>query len=93
MLTLLLCVPLFSSDYYYENDKGFTYDITNLASLYENGANTTVMEQAFNIALASNKDINCPVIKLSCPPTNQLFQEYEDDDDLMSSLRPDEYEQ
>ena len=44
VLTLLLCVPLFSSDYYYEIDKGFTYDITNLASLYENGANSTVLE-------------------------------------------------
>ena len=52
VLTLLLCVPLFSSDYYYEIDKGFTYDITNLASLYENGANSTVLEQAFNIALS-----------------------------------------
>ena len=43
VLTLLLCIPLFSSDYYFELDKGFTYDITNLASMYEVGVNTTTL--------------------------------------------------
>ena len=51
VLTLLLCIPLFSSDYYYEEDKGFTYDLLNLASMYENGVNSSVLETGFNIVL------------------------------------------
>ena len=70
VLALLLFVPLFNSDYYFESDKGFTYDLLNLASMYENKVNASVLEIGFNIALKNHKDTNWPVIKLSCPPTD-----------------------